>query len=452
MNQNLKYFLPYQVKWLKDKSRLKIKEKSRRIGMTYVQSYEDVRDASVAKGAVDVWFSSADESAAREYIRYCEQWTRLLKVAAESMGEIVVDSEDDIKAFVIEFATGKRINALSSNPKAFRSKGGKLVLDEFGFHKAPEELWKAAIPVITWGYDVRILSTYNGKGNRYYRMVEDAKKANNWSLHTTTIVEAVDQGLADRIMGKPLTSLEREQWLAELRESVGDEEAWQQEYLCNPVDEATAWLTWDLITSAEHPDAGKSELYQSGGLCYVGMDIARRRDLTVIWVLEKVGDVLWTREVVSLKGVSFATQESELNRIMNQYRVCRLCMDQTGMGEVLVENAQRKYGTTRVEGLLFSSAVKQELATVGKQKFEDRLVRMPSDRAIRESHHAVRKVVTAAGNPRFDADRSELGHADEFWAHMLGIHAAQNFAPIEFQALGSQRSAMSAWSDTDWRW
>ncbi len=79
---NLKdYFLPYQNRWLDDDSPIKIWEKSRRIGATYIQSYEDVMDCAMDKG-YDVWFSSADESAAREYISYCEQWTKFLKIAA----------------------------------------------------------------------------------------------------------------------------------------------------------------------------------------------------------------------------------------------------------------------------------------------------------------------------------------------------------------------------------
>ena len=57
------FFLPYQVRWLNDKSKVKIWEKSRRIGATYVQSYEDVRDC-VKRTVPAVWFSSADESAA----------------------------------------------------------------------------------------------------------------------------------------------------------------------------------------------------------------------------------------------------------------------------------------------------------------------------------------------------------------------------------------------------
>ena len=36
---------------------------------------------------------------------------------------------ENIKALVIEFKNGTKIHALSSNPKGFRSKGGKVVLD-----------------------------------------------------------------------------------------------------------------------------------------------------------------------------------------------------------------------------------------------------------------------------------------------------------------------------------
>lgn len=64
-----KFFLPYQIRCLNDSSKVKIWEKSRRIGATYVQSYEDVRDC-VKRIVPAVWFSSADESAAREYMRY----------------------------------------------------------------------------------------------------------------------------------------------------------------------------------------------------------------------------------------------------------------------------------------------------------------------------------------------------------------------------------------------
>ncbi len=421
------HFLPYQIAWLKDTSRFKIWEKSRRIGATYVQAYEDVRDAARVDEPIDCWFSSADESAAKEYILYCAMWARVFNVVAEDLGEIILDEKEGIKAYGIRFTNGKRINGLSSNPKAFRSKGGKLVLDEFAFHKQPEELWKAAIPIITWGYPVRVLSTYNGNGNRYARMTSDAKKGNSWSIHSVTIEQAVEQGLVDKIKGRKTTPEERAQFLAECRDAAGDEETYQQEYMCVPVDEATAYMTWDLICSAEHKDAGKPELYQ-GGNVYIGMDIARRRHLTVIWADEMVGDVLVAREVIAMKGATFTAQEIALDDVFTRYgnKVVRACLDQTGMGEKFVEDAKKKPYGSKIEGVLFTGVVKQHLAQSLKQRYEDKRVRTPEDKDIRASHHSVRKITTVANNIRFDADQSEVGHADHFWAHALAVHAAEN--------------------------
>lgn len=422
------YFLPYQIAWLRDRSRLKIVEKSRRVGFTYVQSYEDMLDAARAQNPLDVWFSSADESAAKEYIRYVAQWARIFKIAATDLGETVISREDDIKALTVEFATGKRINALTSNPKAFRSKGGKLVLDEFAFHADQEAMWKAARPIITWGFPARILSTYNGKGNRYYRMVSEAKKAiaegrtPQWSLHTVTIADAVRDGLADRILGRTLSAAERQAWLDAEHESVGDEDTWQQEYMCQPVDEASAWLPWDLIVACESAEAGKLDQRGDGNL-YLGWDVARTQDKSVQWLDEKVGDVMTTRLVRTFRKKTFAEQLDSFDELM-ALGVRRACVDKTGLGMPIVEEAQRRWGEYRVEGVTFTGAVKQHLATHGKQLFEDKRVRIPVSRDIRDSHHAVRKMTTVAGNPRFDADRNESGHADEFWAHMLALHAA----------------------------
>ena len=144
--------------------------------------------------------ASADESAAREYIDYCKQWATLFNIAANDLGEQVLDKEKDIKAYVIQFSNGTKIHALSSNPKGFRSKGGKVVLDEFAFHNNPAELWKAARPCITWGYPLRILSTHNGQSCLYYKFLDQVERGKlKWSHHKTPIQLAVAEGLVDKI-------------------------------------------------------------------------------------------------------------------------------------------------------------------------------------------------------------------------------------------------------------
>ncbi len=420
---NARHFLPYQIDWLKDRSRIKLWEKSRRIGATYTQAYEDVEDC--AKKAVPaVWFSSADESAAREYIEYCKHWGKLFNLASVQLGEELFDEDKDVKTFGIEFPRlGRRINALSSNPKAFRSKGGKIVLDEFAHHADQKTLWAAARPCITWGFPLRIISTHNGnaKFNQFIKDIRDGKL--NWGHHRVPIHDAVAQGLADRITGRKLTDEERAAWIEEERRNCGDPFTWQQEYLCIPVDEATAFLTYEMIAACEREELLMTLDGLLGDL-YLGMDIARKKDLSVIWVLEKIGPVSFTRRVLVMERTPFHIQKDALFGLLKHPRMRRACIDSTGIGMMLAEEAQRHFGQYRVESVNFSNAVKEDLAFGLRSRFEDKTLVIPGAQDIREDLHSVRRLVTKAGNIRFDVASEETdGHADRFWALALAVHA-----------------------------
>jgi hypothetical protein len=63
--------------------------------------------------------------------------------------------------------------------------------------------------------------------------------------------------------------------IAELRMALGDQDLWEQEYELRWLDEADAWLPYDLIFTNKDPQAGRPEMYR-GGPCYVGNDIAAR--------------------------------------------------------------------------------------------------------------------------------------------------------------------------------
>ena len=462
------YFLRYQQEWLADNSRMKIAEKSRRIGWTYMQAYEDVRDAAKTKedGGFDVWFSSADLSAAREYMLYVKQWAALLNIAAMDLGEIVLDREADVKALSTEFASGNRINALSSNPKGFRSKGGKVVLDEFGFHDQADELWKAAAPSITWGYPIRVFSSHNGKSSRFFRMTEDAKRPDSkWSLHKVTLEDAIADGLVGRIKGHPddkATPEEIAEFIQETKEIAGDEETYQQEYMCNPLDDKTAYIPYSLIYANESDGvmpplvvSGKEvndihiEDYEpvlppwlalEGSRYFLGVDIGRKRDLTVLWLLEEVGDVYWTRLVWELHGLKFRHQFKHLACVLPH--VARAAIDATGLGMQLAEEAKEEFGAYKVEEITFSGPVKEDLAVTLKRSFEDRALRLPPVESVRADINSIKKTVTVAGNIRFEGERTEAGHADRFWAISLARHAAgaKQIEPYE-SLLSEKRNA-----------
>ena len=440
------YFLPYQQRWLADESRLKIGEKSRRIGWTYIQAYEDVRDASKV-GGMDVWFTSADLTAAREYMRYVQMWAKVLNVIAADLGEITLQGEGEaaVKAFAAEFPNGKRINALSSNPKGFRSKGGKVVIDEFGFHEQADELWRAAAPSVLWGYPIRVFSSHNGKNTRFYKMVQEAMQpGSNWSLHRTTITDAIDDGLVERIKNLPgrASQAEIDQFLAECRDIAGDDETFQQEFMVNPMDGSSAYIPYGLISeneSAQVPEpliirgeeahATALEVYRpapmfirSTGPLYLGVDIGRKRDLTVLWVLERVGDTLWTRLVVELHQVKFRYQYRWLQTLLPLVAGCE--MDETGIGAQLAEDAHDDFGSAKVTPVTFTNDAKKDLAVGLKRSFEDISLRLPATATVRGDINKIKRTVSPSGNVIFQGERDADGHADRFWALALARRAA----------------------------
>lgn len=438
------YLFPYQKAWLQDKSRYKIWEKSRRIGATYVQSLEDVTDCLEQNG-LPVWFSSADESAAREYINYCSHWALMFNAVASAISTEVLDEKQGINAYSIAFKNGSRIHAMSSNPKGFRSKGGKVVLDEFAWHKDQQALWTAARPVITWGHSLRILSTHNGKQSLFYRFLQDVDNGKlDWSKHHVSIQDAVAQGLADRIAGKKLTKAERLAWLEQLRAECHTQEAWLQEYCCQPVDEASAFLTLEMIMACERPESAiVQSLDKVKGDLYIGYDVARRKHLSVIYVAELLGDALVTRHIFTVKNMSFSNQKELLFSLLKLRTVRRCCIDASGLGMNLAEDAQAQFGNYRVEAVTFSGTVKEELATDLRIRFEDRSLLIPADEDLRNDLHSIRRITTTAGNTRYDVSQTETdGHADRFWALALCCHAAKNAGTgVPFVTSGHRRQS-----------
>ena len=425
---NKQHFLPYQVRYLKDKSRIKIVEKSRRVGFTYVQSYEDVDDC-VMKRVPQVWFSSADESAAKEYIEYCALWAKVFNLAVSSIDEEYVDEKKDITAYVIRFKNGTKITGLSSNPKKFRSKGGKVVLDEYAWHEDDKALWDAARPAITWGFPLRILSTHNGKSCKYYHFLEDVKSEKlNWSLHSVPIQKAVAEGLADKILGRKLTDEEREEWIEEERKNCGDHETWLQEYCCIPVDGQSAFLPYDLIRTCEVPAIEiLKPIEEIKGDLFIGYDVARKKDLSVCWALERTDRFLITRFFDVMKKTKFSVQREYLEHVFKHRSVMRGCLDASGLGMQLAEEIQETFGKYRVEDITFTARIKEEMAYGIKSKMEDRELLIPSDFDVREDLHSIKKITTSSGHIRFDVKDSKTnGHGDRFWAMALAKHAVSN--------------------------
>lgn len=401
----------YQQRWIRDQARFKIGMFARQTGKTFTTTLEivDACFAAAVAGRRERWvILSRGERQAKEAM------DEGIKRHAKAYGLVFDDADPfdwvgesgSYKALEVTLPGGSRITALPANPDTARGFSANVFLDEFAFHRDSRTIWKALFPVISAGWRLRVTSTPNGKDNKFFELMtgDDA----TWSRHVVDIHRAVADGLPRDI--------------DELRAGIGDEDAWAQEYELKWLDEASAWLSYDLISTCEDDLAGKREHY-ARGICFVGWDIAVRGDLSVIVVLEQVGDVLWMREMIEMRRVAMTEQWEVFGDVMRRYRVGRACIDQTGMGEGTVAEMQRRHGTDRVEGVLFTGPTKLVMATSGRQAFEDRTVRIPmGNAALRADLHKLRRIASATGAPRFVAERDD-DHADRTWAVFLAIHA-----------------------------
>lgn len=446
-------FCPYQKAWIDDPADLKLAEKSRRVGFSYGDAYASVEDAVADR--CDTFYSSADLSAAREYVGYCKEFAEVYNAVGMSEWEgeelVPVTDEsgkviDEQKIYTIKlvFDNGRRILCGSSNPNFFRSKGGNAKMDELAFHKDQHALFKAAHATSQfWGYQLSGWSSHHGEGSYFNAMLKQARAGQlKASVHRVTIYDAMEQGIVERIRMRkarladvPAVDLKaRQEWLDNLRSTCPDQGIWEEEYECRPSSDHGSLLPYELIAACEEANLATTDHVggvPADGTCYAGFDVGRKKDLSVLWVDQRVGDVYWCRSLVRMKGEKFSVQEQVLDRLMAKPSVKRLCIDSTGIGLDLSERLQDRWGRWRVEAVNFSAGVKSEIAMPFVRRFQDRLCRIPADPALREALHSVRKLVTATGNVRLDAAHTEDGHADEFWAGALASAASdQGQAPL----------------------
>lgn len=407
-------------------------EKSRRIGLTWgVAAFAALKAASsVEAGGQNVWYMGYDKDMTLEFIEVCAMWARAFGLVAGELQEeevLYVDDngkEQGVKAFSIRFASGFRITALPSVPRALRGKQGIVIIDEAAFHKNVNEVIKSAMALLIWGGQVVVISTHDGVGNPFNVLLGEIEAGNRaGQTMKITFADAMADGLYERVAlvaaSKGTQLPDKAAWEAGIRAAYGEDAA--EELDCIPKTGAGCLISLEDIIACESEEAGLPELYM-GGLCYGGRDVARRRDGQIQLVGELVGDVIWERDGYRETGQTFAHQDAWFDDSFKRFRMVQWRIDQTGMGEKVVEDQQRKHGASRVVGVLLTGPERINLAFGLQRVFQERRIRIRKDARTRADLMAIKKMGSEeSGGIRIVNDGDV--HADEFWAYALMAQA-----------------------------
>jgi phage FluMu gp28-like protein len=397
-------FFPFQREWVLDFSPYSIVNKSRQIGCSHSKAGWCALCAMLGETTTVV---SRREKDVLEVMEAAERHLTMLRDLGASWARPLDRGGKYTSNGQLRLITGGRLiqDVAESGGRGF---SGNVMLDEFGYHgDGDEALYEAAAGATTLGGKIHIVSTPNGVGNLFHSIFTDEKKWPSFIRHETTIWDAIREGFP----------IDPDDLLAKLG---GDRRLFGQVYEGKFLDGAEQYIPSELIEAA-----AREPIYTSPEQpAYGGLDIGRVADLTCL-VIVRV-DANGIARVVNVEVLK-RTATADLDRLA--YDACvtwgvrRLCIDATGMGSFPADDIKKRYGTARVECVDFTLASKEDLATTLHGRLHARTLKLPpADADLQKDLSALRRLVTSAGNIRYDAPQTRDGHADRAWALALALH------------------------------
>lgn len=363
----------------------------------------------------------------------------------------------------IGMPNGARIIGLPASPDTVVGISGAVYCDEFALHRDSREIYARIFPVVSRRkeYELLITSTPRGVGNKFHDIMTGESFAEVFTRLIVDIYAAVEQGLV--LFDYKGEQIRDAAGVERLKAALKDDDRWNEEYLVQFVNDTMALLTHEMISQCEalhdpdgkiyeplnvdlqpNFDPAKEDLAKllnlKGGDLFVGHDVARQRDLSVIWVDELIDGRLWQRGLVKMRKIDYELQEAVLWQFLAHPRLRKAGIDATGLGGRTAERAVTKFGS-RIVPLNFSSSIKDRhgrptpvksmIARVMRERHQDGRDRYPIRDEIRDDFLRVKR--KQGGTPdtfTYFADHDETGHADIFTAKALSAVVAQEL--IEF--------------------
>jgi hypothetical protein len=355
---------------------------------------------------------------------------------------------------------GSQAIALPASPDTCVGSTGSVWFNEFGVlpKLIQRDMYAYLQPMVSSRQEFELCasSTPRGLGTKFHEFFTSEVFAKIFALFEVDIFKAISEGAVyfDYLNQRVVDA----EGIARLKEALRDDDRWMTEYLVQFAADVLALLDFEMIGQCEsqHDEDGKeykildfdmpqdfdpaktnlaAQLNLKGRDLYIGHDIARQKDLSVIWVDEEVDGRLWNRGIITMSRIDFERQEQALWQFLGHPKMRKAGIDATGMGARTAERAVTKFGS-RVVPINFSgnlkdrhghpTPVKALIARVMRERHQDGRDKYPVLDKIRDDFIRVkRKAGSSPDTFTYFADSDETGHADIFTGKALSCLVAQ---------------------------
>jgi len=395
----------YQKKLLEDQSDFRIINKSRQIGISWIIAMEALFYA-LARPSELILIVSVSHKAAKDVMSYIDSAYESLPASMRL--PLKVDTKEEKM-----WSNGSRVLSLANNYRTVRGKAAtRVYLDEYAhFGNEDVKMWESLMPSITRGGKATIISTPLGKSGKFHEFWEDAPKM-KWSVHEIDYKQCPD------IMSR----------IEVIKQGLPDELSFRQEYCCEFVDEATSYFPMDLIKSCIDPELEVNVEVETDNPIYFGIDFGKKIDSTIIIGVVKTGEHFKLMHIMEFKPPSILSDASSyVIRNHKRWKVSKIAIDQTGMGERMIEDFA-DLGNI-VTGVNFTQPLKDRMISNLRILMQDRKIKIPDHPMLLAQLHALRKIVTATSIRYAHPDSGKVQHDDYVWALALAVYEGISDSP-----------------------
>jgi len=417
---------PYQFVFLSEKNRFTITLKARQVGFSYAFALRGLKRA-LSEPGYSALYLSLNQRDAEEKIRYARLLYHSQPKEIRKKIRLVRDSLQEIA-----FSNGSRLLSLPCS-SGLRGKSGHLFLDEFAHFREDEEIFIAALPLASRGYEVHIASTPLGARGLFYEIYTNKEKYPQYKrfrvpwwhcpVFTIDLVRAMQE--AENMTTEERVEKFGTQALKEIFASFPTIEGFQQEYECSFLSDVGAFFTYDDLLNVITDELPPVVAGTKNGYFHIGVDIGRTRDATAIAIVfQPFQGFSFLHKLDILFKIPFNETFKKVEDYIKVYKPIKVYVDATGMGMPLAEELKRRWGNL-IEGVNFTRAVKESLMTNLKSLFEKGELKIPRHQELILQLHSIER-----------ENYSAKGHDDAAWA--LALACAGLRMGVKFEVAGGK--------------